>query len=69
MAKSRGDFTEVLLRQRILSEDPKPVRSLNGDVPPALEAICMKCLSKAACARYGSASELSEALTAFLKSQ
>jgi serine/threonine protein kinase len=64
-----ADPTLTGLRRRILSEDPKPVRSLNGDVPPDLERICMKCLSKAAGDRYGSANELAEALTAFLKSQ
>ncbi len=56
------------LRQRILSEDPPPVRSLNNAVPPRLEAICLRCLSKEAAGRYGSARELAEALTAFLKS-
>ena len=64
-----ADPTLTGLRKRILSEDPQPVRSLNGDVPPDLERICMKCLSKEAADRYGSASELAEALTAFLKSQ
>jgi serine/threonine protein kinase len=64
-----ADPTLTGLRQRILSEDPKPVRSLNGEVPPDLERICMKCLSKEAADRYGSARELVEALTAFLKSQ
>jgi serine/threonine-protein kinase len=57
------------LRRRILTEDPRPVRSLNGTVPPALEGICLKCLSKAAGDRYASARELAEALTAFLKAQ
>jgi serine/threonine protein kinase len=64
-----ADPTLTGLRKRILSEDPQPVRSLNGDVPPDLERICMKCLSKEAADRYGSARELAEALTAFLKSQ
>ena len=53
----------------ILAEDPQPVRSLNGAVPPALERICMKCLSKAAGDRYTSARELAEVLGAFLKAQ
>jgi serine/threonine-protein kinase len=57
------------LRRRILSEDPQPVRSLNRGVPPELERICMTCLSKAAADRYGSASELARALTAFLNPQ
>jgi serine/threonine protein kinase len=64
-----ADPTLTGLRKRILGEDPKPVRLLNGDVPPDLERICMKCLSKEAADRYGSARELAEALTAFLKSQ
>jgi serine/threonine-protein kinase len=57
------------LRRRILGEEPRPVRSLDQTVPPALEAICLKCLSKRAGDRYGSASELAGALTAFLESQ
>jgi len=56
------------LRRRILSEDPQPVRSINGAVPPQLEHICMKCLSKAVGDRYASAGELAEALGVFLKS-
>jgi serine/threonine-protein kinase len=62
------DLSLTGLRRRILTEDPQPVRSLNGAVPPPLEHICMKCLSKAASNRYASAGELAEALGAFLKS-
>ena len=43
------------------------MRSLNGEVPPGLERICLKCLAKGAADRYGSARELTEALAAFLK--
>jgi serine/threonine protein kinase len=64
-----ADPTLTGLRKRILSEHPQPVRSLNGEVPPDLERICMKCLLKEAADRYGSARELAKALTAFLKSQ
>jgi serine/threonine protein kinase len=63
-----ADQTLTGLRQRILSEAPQPVRSLNGAVPQVLESICLKCLSKAAGDRYGSARALAEALTSFLKS-
>ena len=63
-----ADPTLTGLRKRILSEDAQPVRSHNREVPPTLEAICMKCLSKVASDRYGSAGELAEALTVFLKS-
>jgi serine/threonine-protein kinase len=60
------DTTLAGLRMRVLSEDPQPVRSLNAEVPPELEQICLKCLSKAARDRYTSARELQEALTDFL---
>jgi serine/threonine protein kinase len=63
------DRTLVGLRRRILAEDPRPVRSLNGLVPPELEHICMKCLSKRVGDRYGSARELAEALKAFVTVQ
>ncbi len=56
------------LRQRILTEDPQPVRSLNAAVPPDLEHICLKCLSKRAGDRYASARELAQALEVVLKS-
>jgi len=62
------DRTLAGLRRRILTEDPQPVRSLNGSVPAPLERICTKCLSKGAGDRYGSAGELAEALGTFLKS-
>ncbi len=57
------------LRRRILDEDPRPVRSLDEEVPPELERICMKCLSKVPRDRYGSAREVAESLTAFLQSR
>jgi serine/threonine protein kinase len=57
-----ADPTLTGLRKRILDEDPKPVRSLNNTVPPALEEICKKCLSKEAADRYGSARELATAV-------
>src|SRR5262249_24033644 len=61
------DVTLTGLRRRILTEDPRPVRSLSGEVPPALEFICLKCLSKRAEDRYASARELAEALGDLLK--
>jgi serine/threonine protein kinase len=64
-----ADPTLTGLRQRILVDAPAPVRSVNGEVPPDLERICMKCLVKEPGDRYGSAKEVAEALTAFLKSQ
>jgi serine/threonine protein kinase len=61
------DQTLTGLRQRILSEAPRPVRSLHEQVPPELERICMKCLSKVAGDRYASASEVAGAIEDFLK--
>jgi serine/threonine-protein kinase len=63
------DQTLTGLCNRILNDEPRPVRSVNSTVPAALEEICLKCLSKAADGRYASARELAEALTGFLKSQ
>jgi serine/threonine protein kinase len=63
------DQTLTGLRKRILSERPQPVRSHKGEVPADLDRICLKCLSKKAADRYGSARELAEALRAFLKAQ
>ncbi|MBL4847728.1 MAG: SEL1-like repeat protein [Planctomycetes bacterium] len=44
------------------SERPPALRSLRADVSPALEAVVMRCLEKDASARWGSASELKQAL-------
>jgi serine/threonine protein kinase len=63
---SEGTLTG--LRRSILTDDPPPIRTLNGAVPTTLEGICLKCLSKAAGDRYSSAWELAEALGDFLKS-
>jgi serine/threonine protein kinase len=63
------DPTLTGLRRRILTAEPRPVRSINDAVPPPLEAICTKCLSKRAEDRYSSARELAETVGAFLKAQ
>lgn len=50
------------LRARILAGDPLPVAQLNAQVPPALAAICQRCLARQPSARYPSAQELADAL-------
>jgi WD40 repeat protein/serine/threonine protein kinase len=52
--------------KRVLIEPPAPIRATRRDVPPALEAICLKCLEKSTTDRYASASELAEDLRRFL---
>ncbi len=48
--------------QRVLQEEPLPVRSFNTDVPPALESIVSRMLAKAPDQRIASASQLSAEL-------
>ncbi len=55
---------EVLTR--IQSEEPRPLRALDKDVPEDLEAIVLKCLEKERSARYDSARALAEDLDRFL---
>jgi hypothetical protein len=54
---------------RVLSEEPAAPRSLNASIPPDLESICLKCLSKAPDQRYASAQRLAEDLGCFLKGE
>ena len=51
---------------RLLHDEPRPPRELRADVPPYLEAICLKCLAKSPAGRPGSAEELANALRTFL---
>ncbi|HEX8434570.1 protein kinase domain-containing protein [Archangium sp.] len=55
---------EVL--NNISSEEPRPPRSLDPDIPRDLEAIVLKCLEKDRSARYDSARALAEDLERFL---
>jgi serine/threonine protein kinase len=59
-----GSQMDTLLQ--VMSEKPTPPSHWQPGVPPALEAICLRCLQKNASRRYGSAEALAEDLRAFL---
>jgi tRNA A-37 threonylcarbamoyl transferase component Bud32 len=50
--------TPVAIAYRHIHEDPAPPRLLNPDVPPALEAVCLKAMAKRPEDRYQTAAEL-----------
>jgi serine/threonine protein kinase/WD40 repeat protein len=51
---------------RVVADPPVPPSRLRPRIPPALEAICLKCLEKEPRRRYPSAAALAEDLDAFL---
>jgi serine/threonine protein kinase len=54
--------TAVSILCSVMEQAPRPPREIRGEVPPELEAICLKCLEKDLANRYPSAAALSEAL-------
>src|SRR5262249_55051783 len=54
----RGAARDVLWQ--VVNETPVAPRLLNSEVSAALEAVCLKCLSKSPQERYSSASELAQ---------
>jgi serine/threonine protein kinase len=55
-----------MLLDRILEEDPRPLRRLDESVPRDLETICLKAMAKEPCHRYPSAAALADDLRRFL---
>jgi urea transport system substrate-binding protein len=58
--------TEWAALHQVVTMAPPTVRSLRADCPPALEAICLKCLEKSPADRYESAASLADDLARFL---
>jgi serine/threonine protein kinase len=54
--------TRELTIHLLLSQEPLPPTQLRADVPPELEAICLKCLEKEPARRFASALALAEDL-------
>jgi hypothetical protein len=50
----------------VRTRPPRPVRDLRPDVPPALEAVCHRCLAKEPGRRYPTAAALADALRSHL---
>ena len=56
-----GDsFTDLLIK--VVTDTPAPPRELRPDVPAELEALCLRCLSKAPAERFADAQVLADAL-------
>ena len=62
-----GD-TPVAVAMKHIQEQPEPPSRLNPRIPPTLERIIMKCLSKDPAARYRDGDELAATLTNFQRS-
>lgn len=58
---------EVILQ--VLEQEPESPRTIQADVPPELEAICLKCLEKKVEDRYQSAAEFVEDVDRFLRQE
>jgi serine/threonine protein kinase len=60
-----GTDRQTLLRQ-ILNEEPRPPRSVDPSIPPELETIVLKAVSKVPAERYASARDFADDLQRFL---
>jgi eukaryotic-like serine/threonine-protein kinase len=54
--------TPTAMKEQILFRSPVSPRTIDGTIPPDLEAICLRCLAKHPANRFGSAEELAKAL-------
>jgi serine/threonine protein kinase len=63
-----GTSRQSLLVQ-VLQREPRPLRTIDHNIPPELETIVLKALNKAPEDRYASAQELAEDLQRFLRDE
>jgi serine/threonine-protein kinase len=63
------DSTHELIREHIQTAEPARPRTVQPQVNPDLEAICLRCLEKDATRRYRSAAELADHLERWLRGE
>jgi serine/threonine protein kinase len=61
----KADSWDQTVRQ-VLHDEPAPLSRVRADVPPDLEAVCLKCLEKEPGRRYAAGGELADDLGRFL---
>ncbi|MBI3407365.1 MAG: transporter substrate-binding protein [Planctomycetes bacterium] len=61
--------TDWEILNQVVHKIPEAPRQRQGDCPPALEAICLRCLQKQPADRYGSAKDLADDLARFRAGQ
>src|SRR4029079_18100778 len=66
LAFAGENVTEIVTR--VLTTVPPAPRALRPEIPPALEAVVMRCLDKAPERRFATASDLAQALAPFASS-
>ena len=54
--------TPTAMREQIVFRPPVAPRSLDANIPPAMEAVCLRCLAKHPADRFSSAAELASVL-------
>ena len=58
--------SKLELLERIATQEPKPPRQIDEQIPVELERICLKAISKRASERYTTATDMAEDLRAYL---
>jgi hypothetical protein len=61
--------TSEQYKQQVLEREPRPLRSINAEIPSELEQLCLQCLRKEISQRPGSAQEIVESLQRWIEHQ